>query len=111
MTLSLLILLGGCAAVPVNAPLPATALNDSKGPISKAGYRLTGLPHKDKASDLMVLLARTSAGLAASYTLVNPIIAMLLGVTLGNETVTAPEWLAAGVILAGVVLLLIRPAR
>ena len=59
----------------------------------------------------MVLLARTSAGLAASYTLVNPIIAMLLGVTLGNETVTAPEWLAAGVILAGVVLLLIRPAR
>ena len=59
----------------------------------------------------MVLLARTSAGLAASYTLVNPIIAMLLGVTLGNETVTAPEWLAAGVILAGVVLLLIRPSR
>ena len=59
----------------------------------------------------MVLLARTSAGLAASYTLVNPIIAMLLGVTLGNETVTAQEWIAAGVILAGVVLLLIRPAR
>ena len=59
----------------------------------------------------MVLLARTSAGLAASYTLVNPIIAMLLGVTLGNETITAPEWMAAGVILVGVVLLLIRPAR
>lgn len=58
----------------------------------------------------MVLLARTSAGLAASYTFVNPIIALLLGIAFGNETVTGFEWAAAGVILAGVVLLLVRPS-
>lgn len=54
----------------------------------------------------MVLLARASAGLASSYTFVNPVIALLLGVALAGETVTAWEWMAAGVVLAGVVLLL-----
>jgi drug/metabolite transporter (DMT)-like permease len=54
----------------------------------------------------MVLLARTSAAVASSYTFVNPVIAMLLGITLGGETVTGGEWLATGVILVGVVLLL-----
>ena len=54
----------------------------------------------------MLLLARASAGLASSYSFVNPVIALLLGVTLGGETVSATEWLAAGVVLAGVVLLL-----
>ena len=58
----------------------------------------------------MVLLARTTAGLAASYTFVNPIIALGLGIAFGNETVTGFEWAAAGVILAGVVLLLLRPS-
>jgi drug/metabolite transporter (DMT)-like permease len=59
----------------------------------------------------MLLLARASAGLASSYTFVNPLIAMMLGVTLGGETVTAFEWSAAGVVLVGVVMLLLRPAR
>ena len=59
----------------------------------------------------MVLLAETSSGLAASYTFVNPVIALLLGISLGNETVTIHEWAATGVILAGVVLLLLKPAR
>ena len=59
----------------------------------------------------MVLLARTSAGVAASYTFVNPIIAMLLGITLGRETIAPLEWAAAGVILTGVVLLLAGQAR
>ena len=58
----------------------------------------------------MVLLARTSAGVAASYTFVNPIIALALGIAFGAETVTPFEWVAAGVILAGVVLLLLRPS-
>lgn len=58
----------------------------------------------------MLLLARASAGLAASYTFVNPLIALALGVTLGGEVVTAFEWGAAGVVLAGVVLLLLKPA-
>ncbi len=54
----------------------------------------------------MVLLARTSAALASSYTFVNPVIAMLLGVGLAGETVTGFEWAAAGVVLVGVVLML-----
>jgi drug/metabolite transporter (DMT)-like permease len=53
----------------------------------------------------MVLLARTSAGLAASYSLVNPVVALLLGVTLGRESVSAWEWLSAGIVLVGVVIL------
>jgi drug/metabolite transporter (DMT)-like permease len=57
----------------------------------------------------MVLLARTSAGLAASYSFVNPVIALLLGIGLGGESVTAEEWAAAGVILAGVILLVVKP--
>jgi drug/metabolite transporter (DMT)-like permease len=54
----------------------------------------------------MLLLARASTGLASSYCFVNPVIALLLGVTLGGEAVSRGEWFAAGVVLAGVVLLL-----
>lgn len=53
----------------------------------------------------MVLLSRASAALASSYTLVNPVIALALGVWLAQERVTLYEWLAAAVILAGVLLL------
>ena len=56
----------------------------------------------------MVLLARTSPSLAASYSLVNPVVALLLGVTLGRESVAAWEWLSAGIILVGVVILFVR---
>ena len=54
----------------------------------------------------MVLLARASAGLASSYTFVNPVIAMLLGVAVAGEVVSGFEWAAAGVVLVGVVLML-----
>lgn len=60
-------------------------------------------------SAYMVLLQRTSAALASSYTFVNPLIGLALGVAVGGETVTAFEWGAAGVVLAGVVLLLTPP--
>jgi drug/metabolite transporter (DMT)-like permease len=53
-----------------------------------------------------LLLARTSASLAASYSLVNPVVALCLGVTLGGEAVSSWEWLASGVVVIGVVLLL-----
>ncbi len=53
----------------------------------------------------MVLLSKASAGLASSYTFVNPVIAMLLGIAFAGEQVTGWEWLAAGVVLIGVVLL------
>jgi drug/metabolite transporter (DMT)-like permease len=57
-------------------------------------------------SAYMLLLARTSSSLASSYSLVNPVVALLLGVCLGSETVSAWEWFSAGVIMIGVVLLL-----
>jgi len=53
----------------------------------------------------MLLLSRTSATLAASYSLVNPLVGLVLGVTLGGETITMWEWLAAGIVMIGVVLL------
>ena len=55
----------------------------------------------------MVLLGRVSAALASSYTFVNPVIALALGIWLGGETVTPFEWAAAAVITAGVVLLVL----
>ena len=61
----------------------------------------------------MVLAGRVSAALASSYTFVNPVIALALGIWLGGETVTPFEWLAAAVITAGVVLLVMgrRPVK
>jgi drug/metabolite transporter (DMT)-like permease len=59
----------------------------------------------------MVLLSRVSAALASSYTFVNPVIAMALGIWLGGESVTGFEWAAAGVITAGVVLLVLGRER
>ena len=57
-------------------------------------------------SAYMVLLQRTSTALASSYSFVNPVIAMVLGVTIGGEVVGAGEMLAAGIVTASVVLLL-----
>jgi drug/metabolite transporter (DMT)-like permease len=54
----------------------------------------------------MTLLAHTRAALAASYTFVNPVIALLLGIGFGGETVTSREWLAAAIVVLGVVLLI-----
>lgn len=54
----------------------------------------------------MWLLAHASTGLAASYTFVNPVIGMLLGVAIAGEVITSFEWLSAGIVLAGVVLVL-----
>ena len=56
----------------------------------------------------MVLLARTGAAVASSYTFVNPVIAMALGVWLAGEVVTPFEWAAVAVVLASVLLLLWR---
>jgi drug/metabolite transporter (DMT)-like permease len=55
----------------------------------------------------MVLLDRVSAALASSYTFVNPVIALALGISLGGEVVTLFEWAAAAVITAGVLLLVL----
>lgn len=58
----------------------------------------------------MVLISNVSTGLASSYTFVNPVIAIALGVFIGGETISAREWVAVGVVLCGV-LLLMRPPR
>jgi drug/metabolite transporter (DMT)-like permease len=50
----------------------------------------------------MVLLSGTSVALASSYCFVNPVIGMLLGISLGGEAVTSHEWIAVGVIVVGV---------
>jgi drug/metabolite transporter (DMT)-like permease len=55
----------------------------------------------------MVLLARTSAALAGSYCFVNPIIALVLGIVVAGEVVSGFEWMAAGITLVGVVLVLL----
>ena len=58
----------------------------------------------------MLLLERTSPSIAVSYTYVNPVVALVLGVTLGGELVTRFEWLSVGIVLSGVVLLMWRRA-
>jgi drug/metabolite transporter (DMT)-like permease len=59
----------------------------------------------------LVLLARVSTALASSYTFVNPVIALVLGVVVAGEAVSGWEWASAGVVLAGVVLLLASAGR
>lgn len=59
----------------------------------------------------MVLLARAPVSLASSYTFVNPIVALLLGVTLGKETISPWEWTAAAIVTLGVVLLVTTRSR
>jgi drug/metabolite transporter (DMT)-like permease len=55
----------------------------------------------------MTLLARTGVALATSYSFVNPVIALLLGIGLGGEAVTGREWLAASIVVIGVVTLIV----
>ncbi len=71
-----------------------------------AWFYLVGFGSLIAFNAYMLLLARAPAGLASSYTFVNPVIAMLLGVIVAGEAVSSFEWLAAGVVLAGVVLML-----
>jgi drug/metabolite transporter (DMT)-like permease len=58
-------------------------------------------------SAYMTLLATTRPALATSNSFVNPVIAMLLGVSLGGESVTGQEWLAVGIIVPGVTVLVL----
>jgi drug/metabolite transporter (DMT)-like permease len=61
-------------------------------------------------SAYMYLLAHVSATLATSYAYVNPLIAVLLGVAFGGETLAAPE-IAATAIIVGSVVLITREGR
>jgi drug/metabolite transporter (DMT)-like permease len=57
-------------------------------------------------SAFMVLLQRTPTAVSSSYAYVNPVIGLLLGVTLGGETLTALEWSSAALVTGSVVLML-----
>lgn len=56
-------------------------------------------------SAYLYLLGAASGAVATSYAFVNPVIALFLGVFLAGETVTRGEWIACGVLLAGVFLI------
>lgn len=56
-------------------------------------------------SAYLYLLANASPAVATSYAFVNPLIALFLGVAVASETVTSGEWIACGVVLAGVFLI------
>lgn len=56
-------------------------------------------------SAYLYLLANASPAMATSYAFVNPLIALFLGVAWASETVTGAEWIACGVVLAGVFLI------
>ena len=56
-------------------------------------------------SAYLYLLANASPAVATSYAFVNPVIALSLGVFIGKEALSGGEWLACGVILAGVLLI------
>jgi drug/metabolite transporter (DMT)-like permease len=58
-------------------------------------------------SAYMVLLGNTRPALASSNSFVNPVIGLLLGVSLGGETVTSHEWVAVGIIVLGVTVLVL----
>jgi drug/metabolite transporter (DMT)-like permease len=58
----------------------------------------------------MILLARTTPTLAASYTYVNPVVALVLGFALDGERVSGQELGAIVAVLLGVVLLML-PGR
>ena len=62
-------------------------------------------------SAYLYLLAHASQAVATSYAFVNPVIALLLGVGLAGEVVTRAEWVASGVVLLGVVLILLAPRK
>jgi drug/metabolite transporter (DMT)-like permease len=59
----------------------------------------------------MVLLDQAPPALATSYSFVNPVIALILGVAFGGESITRWEWLSAAIIVLGIVLIVFASVR
>jgi drug/metabolite transporter (DMT)-like permease len=59
----------------------------------------------------MTLLSRTRPALAGSWTFVTPVVGMLVGSIAGNERTTGTEWLAVGIIVGGVTILIMGRER
>lgn len=98
-------MLAGGAALMLMAALAGERL----GPVSAlavgAWFYLVVAGSLVAFSAFMVLLQRTPTAVSSSYAYVNPVIGMVLGVTLGGEVVHSGEWLAAALIAASVVLM------
>ena len=62
-------------------------------------------------SAYIYLLRTVRPVLATSYAYVNPVVAVVLGVTLGSEVLTGPALIALPLILSGVGLVLLSPRR
>jgi len=58
-------------------------------------------------SAYMMLLTNTSAAIASSYSFVNPVVALVLGIAFGGETVTRYEWMSVGIVVLGVTVLVL----
>ena len=95
-----LLLFGLALAVGEQPVLPPDALSLASWAYLVVAGSLVGF------SAYMLLLQRTSAALASSYSFVNPVIGLVLGVTIGGEVVSGLEMVAAAVTAGGVVLLL-----
>lgn len=55
-------------------------------------------------SAYMFLIRNVSPAIATSYAYVNPVVAVLLGISFGGESLTSVEWLALAVIVLAVIL-------
>ncbi|HNE01747.1 MAG TPA: EamA family transporter, partial [Plasticicumulans sp.] len=53
----------------------------------------------------MYLVSRVRPALATSYAYVNPVVAVLLGVSFGGESISAGGYVAMALVLAAVVLI------
>ncbi|VFS60790.1 Uncharacterized inner membrane transporter yedA [Leminorella grimontii] len=52
----------------------------------------------------MYLIRNVPPAIATSYAYVNPVVAVLLGTSLGGESLSSTEWIALGIIILAVVL-------
>ncbi|MRG93077.1 drug/metabolite exporter YedA [Polyangium spumosum] len=57
------------------------------------------------------LIRNTRPAIATSYAYVNPLVAIVLGIWLGGEEASATTWLAALIVISGVVILSVARAR
>jgi len=62
-------------------------------------------------SSYMYLLKTVRPALATSYAYVNPVVAVVLGVTIGSEVLSGQAWIALPLILGGVALVAIAKER
>jgi drug/metabolite transporter (DMT)-like permease len=105
-------LLGGGLALTVASLVARETLHWPPQPLAAAAWLyLVVFGSLIAFTAYMVLLSRTSTTLASSYTFVNPVIGLLLGISLGSEAVSGVEWAAVAIIVAGVTVVVLARGR